>query len=70
MAEPFDAALPPAIALTGSYTIRLTALDPTSGDKVAGVTVSNLAMYIDNIGEGGVSDLGVGPYMVVPGPGA
>lgn len=70
MAQPLAAAMPPDLDLGGNYTIRLTALDPVSGAAVSGVTISSLAMLVVNVGAGGVTDLGYGPYLLVPGPNA
>jgi hypothetical protein len=62
--------MPPELELSGGFTIRLTAIDPTTGSTVSGVTIEQLVMMI-NTGEGTVpTDLAVGPYLLVPGPGA
>lgn len=67
MAAAYDAPMPPDLELAGNYTIRVTAIDPTTGSLVSGVTVSALVMMV-NTGEGtSPSDLAVGPYLLVPG---
>lgn len=70
MAQPTKAPMAPLLDLGNGYTIRLTALDPTTGNKVTGVTVSNLAMAVVNVGSGDASNLAVGPFLLVPGSGA
>lgn len=62
--------MPPELDLGDGYTLRLTALDPTTGNAVSGVTVSNLAMAVVNVGGGDVIDLVFGDFQLVPGPGA
>lgn len=70
MAEPYTAAMPADLDLGGNYTLRLTAIDPATGNKVNGITVSSLAIYVLNTGSGSSGDLAVGPYLLVPGSGA
>lgn len=70
MPAPLTAPMPPDLELDGNYTIRLTAVDPTTGAVVSGVTVSNLAMQVvDLTGQAG-QGLDIGPYLLVPGSGA
>lgn len=47
MAAPVTAALPPGLDLPGGYTLRFTALDPTTGALVSGVTVSAATILTD-----------------------
>jgi hypothetical protein len=70
MAAAYDAPLPPDLDLEGSYTIRVTAIDPTTGALVTGVTVADLVMMVNTVGSTQPGDLAVGPFMLVPGPGA
>lgn len=70
MPQTDNAAMPEGIELTGGYTIRVTALNPTTGAVVSGVTVSNLAMMIDDLTGGAGGGLDYGPFLLVPGPGA
>ena len=70
MAAAYDAPLPPDLDLEGSYTIRVTALDPTTGAVVSGVTVSSLVMMVNTGAGTSPTDLAVGPYLLVPGVGA
>jgi len=71
MAVPLDASLPPYLNLGPGFTLRVTALSTADGSVVSGVTVSNFGVLVDDAG--GTVDTGVlevGPYMLVPGPGA
>jgi hypothetical protein len=49
VAQPFILPLPPNLQLADSYIVRVTALDPTTGNTVSGVTVSNVALQVDNL---------------------
>jgi hypothetical protein len=71
MPVPLDAPLPARLDLGPGFTLRVTALSTTDGSVVSGVKVSNLSVLVDDAG-GTVdtSPLAVGPYMLVPGPGA
>lgn len=73
MAKAYEAPLPPAMDLDGNYTVRLTAIDPTTGAAVSGVIVFDVAMLVKPITDstadtGGLGDLAYGPWMLVPGP--
>lgn len=67
MPQPFDLPLPPNLYLSGGYTVRVTAIDPTSGAVVSGVNVSDVTLQVEQIAGG---DLASGPFMLVPGPSA
>ena len=69
MAQPLTVALPPNLVLWAGCTIRVTALDPTTGNTVAGVTVSDVSLECDQL-SGTTDALAFGPFMFVPGPGA
>lgn len=64
-----NAGLPEDLDIGSGYTIRVTALDPTSGNPVPGVTMSNLVLTAEQI-SGTPEELQVGPFMLVPGPNA
>lgn len=71
MAVPLDASLPPDLDLGPGWTLRVTALSTADGSVVTGVAVSNFGVIVGD--RGGTLDTGaleVGPYMLVPGPGA
>lgn len=70
MAIPWTIALPPDHVLTGSYTVRITAIDAATGATVSGVNVSNVTLQVENLGPTPDSALAVGPFMLVPGPGS
>ncbi len=69
MSLPVKTGLPDALDLPAGYTIRFTALDPTTGALVSGVTVSAASILADSLGAGGEA-LTTGPFMLVPGPSA
>ena len=64
-----NAGLPEDLDIGDGYTLRVTALDPVSGNPVTGVTVSNLIFTAEQLA-GTPEGLEVGPFMLVPGPGA
>ena len=68
MAQPLLAPMPPNTPLGNGYSIEFVAIDPTTGNAVSGVTVSNASIYVEG-GEDGAS-LMSGPFMLVPGPNA
>lgn len=70
MAAPVIAGMPPSLDLDAGWQITLEALDPTTGNPVAGVTVANVSLMVRNLGGGAADQLAVGPFMLVPGPGA
>jgi hypothetical protein len=65
MAQPLIVTLPPNLDLWGGCIIRVTAVDPSTGNTVAGVRVSNISIE-------GTSDdpgqLAYGPFQLVTGP--
>lgn len=70
MAQPFQSALPPDLELDGGTIIRITAIDPTTGNTVSGVTISDVCIRVVDIAGTGADALNVGPFMMVPGPNA
>ena len=72
MAQKLTAGFPPDFDLPANFIVRVSALDPTTGALVSGVNVSNVAIVADSLTPG-TSDSGfepVGPFLLVPGPGA
>ena len=67
MAAPTIAGLPPDLALGGGYTLRVTALDPTTGAVVSGVNVQAVAITA-KAPSATPADLAVGPFKLVSGP--
>jgi hypothetical protein len=47
VAAPSIASLPPFFVLTRGMQVRVTALDPTTGDQVLGVLVANLSLSVE-----------------------
>lgn len=70
MAQKLEGGLPEGMDLEAQYTIQWSALDPATGAPVAGVVVSNAGMLVTLVGSSVASALAVGPFMLVPGPGA
>jgi hypothetical protein len=68
MSQPLIVTLPPNLQLWEGCVIRVTALNPTTGAVVSGVNVKNITIEADQL-EGSESDLAVGPFMLVTGPG-
>ena len=70
MAQKLDIGMPQDLDLPDGWTLRVTAVDG-SGSVVAGVNVSNMAIIADApLGASAGGGLEVGPFMLVPGPGA
>lgn len=53
MAENLNAPMPPSLYLAPTYTLRIAALDPTTGAAVAGVNIGTVVIT----GEGETSGL-------------
>jgi hypothetical protein len=70
MAQKLNASMPDGLDLDELYTIRFAALDPVTGAAVAGVVISGVQIIAHNIGNAEGEALSVGPFMLVPGPGA
>lgn len=69
MAVPVKTALPPGLTLSDGWTIRVTALDPATGNPVAGVQVTDVMIQARSL-TGDTSALESGDFRLVPGPGA
>lgn len=70
MGAPVDAGLPPQLDIGQGYTLRFIALDPTAGTEVTTVSISAANFTAEPLGQTTAEDLQVGPFMLVPGPGA
>lgn len=68
MAEPLIAGLPPWLNLKYGYQIRFNALDPTTGNPVSGVVVTNPTLYVENLTTGADAALQSGQFILVAGP--
>jgi hypothetical protein len=69
MAQKLEAAMPPALELGGGWTFELAALDPSTGAAIANVNVRNMVATIDSTNDTPITELEVGDYKLVPGPG-
>lgn len=63
------AGMPEGLDLSQGCTVTFTAIDPTTGNLVSGVTVTNSSIWADDVQASGQA-LEAGPFMLVPGPGA
>jgi hypothetical protein len=72
MAQKLTASMPADFDLPPNFIVQLSAVDPTTGALVSGVNISNVAiMALPAVP--GTDDSGfepVGPFLLVPGPGA
>jgi hypothetical protein len=55
MAQKLTASIPEGMDLDANYTVRFTAVDASTGDPVAGVTVSGASLLVANISGGDLS---------------
>jgi hypothetical protein len=67
VAEKIKTALPPDLDLGGNWIVEWDAVDPVTGDSVAGVSVSDTSLLIVQLGG---APLDSGTFKLVPGPGA
>lgn len=63
MAAPMKAGLAPDLVIGQGYIIRLTAISPTTGAVVAGVSISNASVFATHLG-GPIDDLVPMPMLV------
>lgn len=70
MAQKLEAGMPDGLDLDESYTIRFSALDPSTGAAVSGVVISLAQIHAAEVSGNAAPDLNAGPFMLVPGPGA
>lgn len=70
MAAPMKTSMPQNVVIGATYTLQIAALDPNTGNAVAGVKFSNMAIEIADPGTVTAEELNFGPFMLVPGPGA
>jgi hypothetical protein len=70
VAAPVLAPMPDGLNLGSGYTLRVTALDPTTGNLVAGVNVGLEVITGTSSDATGGGAFTTGPYMLVPGPNA
>ena len=70
MSVPLTAGMPADLDLPDGYVVTWSAIDPNTGNDVAGVVVSGVSMFGTLLGTGDNSTVNFGPFMLVPGPGA
>jgi hypothetical protein len=71
MAQKLKTTMAPDLDLRGGYTVEWDAVSPTTGASVAGVVVSNTSLLVSDLGTAGGQPVeALGPYFLVPGPGA
>jgi hypothetical protein len=68
MSQPFIQPLPPDLSLYAGCVVRVTAIDPSTGNTVAGVTVSNVSLFVTNLRGDSTDALDFGPFKLVLGP--
>lgn len=57
MGQKLTASMPQTMDLDASYTLQWAALDPDTGEDVAGVTISDAAMLVSQVSVGTSIDL-------------
>jgi hypothetical protein len=62
--------MPDGLVLGSGYTLRVTALDQTTGNLVANVNVGLEVITGTSSDTGGGNPFTTGPFMLVPGPNA
>ena len=70
MAQPLTVAFPPNLVISDGWKVTITALDPTTGNLVTGVRITEALLEIEVLEGPGGAALNSGPFMFVPGPGA
>ena len=71
MPAPVSVSMPPDLDLPDGYQVVFAAVDPTTGAAVGSVVVENVSIFGTILGTGtSVGGTVVGPFMLVPGPGA
>lgn len=56
MARKLLGGFPMGLDLADGFTLRFTAVDPTTGAEDAGVVISNVSLLVDNLGGGDLSN--------------
>jgi hypothetical protein len=68
VAAPVLAPMPDGLVLGSGYTLRVTALDPSTGNSVANVNVGLEVITGTSTDPTGGGVFATGPFMLVPGP--
>jgi hypothetical protein len=56
MAAPTKAGIAPGLDLTSDFIVQFTALDPSTGAVVTGVSVSDVSLLVENVNGGDLGD--------------
>lgn len=70
MSAPVDVSMPANLDLGQGYSLRITALDPSTGNLVGGVKVGQVVITATNIVGGDLTSGGFFPFALISGPGA
>ena len=70
MAREINVGMPGGLDIGATYTLRITAIDPSSGALVAGVQVGSVTITADQASVGDDGGFAQGDWFLVPGPGA
>jgi hypothetical protein len=66
MAQILTGGLPVEVDIGGGFILQVAALDPTTGNAVAGVKVSNFTIEVKALGKFPLDLLEVGPFFLIP----
>ena len=70
MARKIDIAMPDDLNMQAGYSLRVTAIDATTGALVTGVNIGQVVITADGGTISGSGGLEYGQWFLVPGPGA
>lgn len=62
MAQPLTVHFPPGLKLSDGWVVRIAAVNPTTGAAVAGVSITEALITVDNLAG---TALGSGQFVVV-----
>lgn len=67
-AQPITGGLAPDLTLYAGCVVRIRAISPTTGATVSGVQLSNVQLFVRNVGGSAPTALESGVFKFVPGP--
>lgn len=70
MAEKIDAPFVEGLQIGDGWQVVWAAIDPNTGAAIPNVVVSNANVVAADVSAAPISEDTVGPFMLVPGPGA
>jgi hypothetical protein len=65
-----EGSMPPDLVVGSGWTFRFAAIDPSTGANIPGVKVNGANVVAADLSAGDVPPEQLGPFMLVPGPGA